>query len=90
MPAWIWSPRRKNWIGCCGSAVREHLVADVPLGVWASGGLDSSTILHYAAGTCHAAAEDIFGIFRRAQFRRERVLPRDARAITGPTITNSI
>lgn len=31
------------------SAVREHLISDVPLGVWASGGLDSSTILHYAA-----------------------------------------
>ena len=30
-------------------AVREHLVSDVPLGVWSSGGLDSSTILHYAA-----------------------------------------
>ena len=30
-------------------AVREHLVSDVPLGVWASGGLDSSAILHYAA-----------------------------------------
>jgi asparagine synthase (glutamine-hydrolysing) len=30
-------------------AVREELVSDVPLGVWASGGLDSSTILHYAA-----------------------------------------
>jgi asparagine synthase (glutamine-hydrolysing) len=30
-------------------AVREHLVSDVPLGVWASGGLDSSTVLHYAA-----------------------------------------
>ncbi len=30
-------------------AVREHLLSDVPLGVWASGGLDSSTILHYAA-----------------------------------------
>jgi asparagine synthase (glutamine-hydrolysing) len=29
-------------------AVREHLISDVPLGVWASGGLDSSTILHYA------------------------------------------
>jgi asparagine synthase (glutamine-hydrolysing) len=30
-------------------SVREHMVADVPLGIWASGGLDSSAILHYAA-----------------------------------------
>ena len=35
--------------GLLRSAVREHLVSDVPLGVWSSGGLDSSTILHYAA-----------------------------------------
>ena len=30
-------------------SVREHLSSDVPLGIWSSGGLDSSTILHYAA-----------------------------------------
>jgi asparagine synthase (glutamine-hydrolysing) len=29
-------------------SIKEHLIADVPVGVWASGGLDSSTILHYA------------------------------------------
>lgn len=30
-------------------SVCEHLISDAPLGVWSSGGLDSSTILHYAA-----------------------------------------
>jgi asparagine synthase (glutamine-hydrolysing) len=30
-------------------SVREHLLSDVPLGVWLSGGVDSTSILHYAA-----------------------------------------
>lgn len=29
-------------------SVREHLMSDVPLCVWLSGGVDSTTILHYA------------------------------------------
>jgi len=35
--------------GLLRASVREHLISDVPLGVWSSGGLDSTTILHYAA-----------------------------------------
>jgi len=35
--------------GLLRSAVHEQLASDVPLGVWSSGGLDSSTVLHYAS-----------------------------------------
>jgi asparagine synthase (glutamine-hydrolysing) len=30
-------------------SVNEHMLSDVPLGIWLSGGMDSTTILHYAS-----------------------------------------
>ena len=33
-------------------SVRDHLIADVPVGIWLSGGVDSSTILHYTREMC--------------------------------------
>ena len=55
---WTNQFRRENWRledattrldELLSSSISEHLISDVPLGVWASGGLDSSAILHYAA-----------------------------------------
>ena len=60
--------------------VKEHLISDVPLGVWSSGGLDSSTILHYAA-EAPSQAEDVLGFVPRTQFRREPLVPRDRREV---------
>jgi asparagine synthase (glutamine-hydrolysing) len=42
-------PAKEELDSLLQDAVREQLVADVPLGVWSSGGLDSSTLVHYAS-----------------------------------------
>ena len=49
-------------------SVREHLVSDVPIGLWASGGLDSSTILHYAAEASSKPLKTFSITFRGREF----------------------
>lgn len=48
-PAYTLDSAKEELDSLIRESVREHLVSDVPLGLWSSGGLDSSTILHYAA-----------------------------------------
>jgi asparagine synthase (glutamine-hydrolysing) len=49
-------------------SVREHLLSDVPLGVWLSGGIDSSTILHYAAQASSSRLKTLSISFRGRSF----------------------
>ena len=55
-------------------SVGEQLVSDVPLGMWLSGGLDSSTVLHYAA-RLRAGGMRTFSItFRGKSFDESRYI----------------
>jgi asparagine synthase (glutamine-hydrolysing) len=49
-------------------SVREHLLSDVPLGVWLSGGIDSSTILHYATQASSSRLKTFSISFRGRSF----------------------
>jgi asparagine synthase (glutamine-hydrolysing) len=62
-----------------GDSVREHMVSDVPLGVWASGGLDSSTILHYAAAHCPGRLKTFSVSFAGRSFDESRYFREVAR-----------
>jgi asparagine synthase (glutamine-hydrolysing) len=55
-------------------SVREHLLSDVPLGVWLSGGVDSSTILHYAAQASGSRLKTLSISFRGRTFDETRYI----------------
>ena len=82
--------RKEELDGLLRDSVREHLISDVPLGVWASGGLDSSAILHYAAAQTARAAEDVLGFVSRGGVSTRARTSGRSREATARTITNSI
>ncbi len=60
-------------------SLREHLISDVPLGVWASGGIDSSTVLHYAAEASPSRLKTFSVSFRGRSFDESRYFREIAR-----------
>jgi asparagine synthase (glutamine-hydrolysing) len=59
-------------------SVREHLLSDVPLGLWLSGGIDSSTTLHYAAQASSSRLKTLSISFRGRSFDESPYIQRVA------------
>jgi asparagine synthase (glutamine-hydrolysing) len=55
-------------------SVREHLLSDVPLGVWLSGGIDSSSIVHYASEVCGSKLKTFSISFQGRSFDEMRYI----------------
>jgi len=53
-------------------SVREHMISDVPLGVWLSGGVDSTSILHYASQATSAQLKTFSISFHGRSFDETR------------------
>ncbi len=69
---WKLEEAKEELDGLLTASVREHLVSDVPLGVWASGGLDSSAILYYAANGAAGRLKTFSVSFRGETFDESR------------------
>jgi asparagine synthase (glutamine-hydrolysing) len=57
-------------------SVREHMISDVPLGIWLSGGMDSTTILHYASRASAAQLKTFSISFRGRSFDETKFIDR--------------
>ena len=60
-------------------SMREHLISDVPVGIWLSGGVDSSTILHYATEAAPTRLRTFSVSFQGRSFDETRYIREMAR-----------
>jgi asparagine synthase (glutamine-hydrolysing) len=71
---WTLAEARNELDRLMRGAIREHLVADVPVGIWLSGGLDSSAVLHYAAEESSQQLQTFSITFRGRSFDESRYI----------------
>ena len=67
-PRWTLESAKERLDYLLRESMREHQISDVPLGIWLSGGIDSSTILHYAAESAPSHLKTFSITFRGRSF----------------------
>jgi asparagine synthase (glutamine-hydrolysing) len=67
-PHWTLENAKEQLDFLLRESMREHMISDVPLGIWLSGGIDSSTILHYAAAATPSRLKTFSITFRGRSF----------------------
>ncbi|HUA59297.1 MAG TPA: asparagine synthase (glutamine-hydrolyzing) [Verrucomicrobiae bacterium] len=73
-PHWTIDSARSELDSLLKKSVREHLLSDVPLGLWLSGGVDSSSLLHYTVAASRSRLKTFSVTFPGYGFNEARYI----------------